>query len=427
MKKFLSVALALSVVLSLCLACFAGCSSNKTPLDPNNPTVVTMWHNYGGIMQETMDVLIDAFNASVGKEKGIIVKVTAVSSSSELAKNLNMILDDDPAAMEMPNIAIAYPKTAIALAERDMLADLSLYFNPEKLSLYVDEFVEEGKVGDALYVFPVAKSTEVLFVNQTLFDRFSSATGVGIESLSTYEGICDAAIRYHDWCGKALFTADSWFNIFSVVGQQTGDSFIKDEELQTESNTYKYLYGMFSDAVAKGGIRIYSGYSSDLSNTGDIICALGSTAGILYYGDSITYADNTKEAVDYTILPYPTINGGEKIALQRGSGMIVKKSTEAEEYASSVFLEWLTMPEQNMRFITNTGYLPVTKEAYDTIVNGSIPNIENVNIKKLLTTAVEMQKSYRFYIPPIYDGFDSQSDAFEADFKATVGALMPKD
>lgn len=423
MKKL--VTLLFVIVLSIPLM-MTGCNSNKTPLDPQNPITITMWHNYGGDMQESMDVLVDTFNAGVGKERGIIVNVAAVSSSSELTENLNMIIDDDPAAMEMPNISVAYPKTAVRLAEKNLLADLSGYFTKDKLEKYVDAFVEEGRINDALYVFPVAKSTEVLFLNQTLFDRFSEATGVTIDSLSDFEGICDASIKYYEWCGKPFFTADSWFNLFSAACEQTGSGFVKDKALQTENDTYKSLYAKISEAVEKGGIIIYSGYSSDLSKTGDILCSLGSTAGIIFYGDSITYSDNTSEKVDYTILPYPTVTGGEKIALQRGNGMVVKKATAAEEYACAVFLEWLTQPEQNMKFITNTGYLPVTREAFNGIVNGGMPQVENVNIEKLLTAAVEMQKSYKFYIPPVYDDFDAQSKGFEAEFKANVGALSPK-
>ena len=52
--------------------------------------------------------------------------------------------------------------------------DLNQYFTPQELSAYIPEFLEEGRLnGDHLYVFPTAKSTEVLFVNTTIFDRFA--------------------------------------------------------------------------------------------------------------------------------------------------------------------------------------------------------------------------------------------------------------
>ena len=63
MKKFISLLLCLSVL----IAGITGCN-NK--LNPNNPVTLTMWHNYGGEMQQMMDLLIDEFNATIGKEKG---------------------------------------------------------------------------------------------------------------------------------------------------------------------------------------------------------------------------------------------------------------------------------------------------------------------------------------------------------------------
>ena len=93
MKKI--IILLLCLVMLLCT--FTGCGE-KDILDPDHPVTLTMWHNYGGDMQETMDYLIDQFNSTIGKEKGIVINVTAISSSSELNKSLDMIVNDDPGA-----------------------------------------------------------------------------------------------------------------------------------------------------------------------------------------------------------------------------------------------------------------------------------------------------------------------------------------
>ena len=196
MKKVLSL---LIIVFLLC-GLFAGCS--KSPLDPKNPVTLTMWHNYGGDMQATMDYLIDQFNSTVGKDKGIIINVEAISSSSELNKSLAMIADDDPGAPDMPDIFTGYPKVAIQFQEKGMLANLDEYFTEDELSKYVDEFVAEGRLSDGgLYVFPIAKSTEVLYVNMTLFNEFAAATGASADDLATFEGIARLSKSYYDWCG----------------------------------------------------------------------------------------------------------------------------------------------------------------------------------------------------------------------------------
>ena len=43
--------------------------------------------------------------------------------------------------------------------------------------------------------------------------------------------------------------------------------------------------------------------------------------------------------------------------------MVVVKSDEKREYASVEFLKWFTDAQRNLQFSTESGYLPVKKEA----------------------------------------------------------------
>lgn len=417
-------AAALTLILAL-----SGCGGGAdAPLNPKEPVTLTMWHNFGGDMQTTIDALIDEFNSTVGKEQGIIINVTAISSSAELQKTLNMIAAGDPGAPDMPHITTAYPKTAILFQQKGMLANLDNYFTQEDLSGYIPSFVDEGRFEDGLYVFPIAKSTEILFVNQTLFDRFAAETGVTMDCFHTFEGLADAAQKYHDWTdaqtpdvegdGKAFYTADSWLNLAQAGMMQQGDALFDNEALNLDGSTYAHIWNTICPPLITGAFSNYDGYSSDLSKTGDVVCSTGSSAGILFYGDTITYQDGTVEQVEYSILPFPVFEGGEKRAIQRGNGMMVAKSDEAHEYASTVFLRWFTAPEQNMRFISSTGYLPVTQDAFENRMDAEIAQVEDYRIKKMLVAVTEMYQSYEFFVAPTFEVFDSMSAAYEKDFKS---------
>ena len=414
MKKIIALILALMLL----LGCLAGCE-NASPLDPDKPVTLTMWHNYGGDMQQTMDYLIDQFNSTVGREQGIVIDVTAISSSSELNKSLTMIVNGDPGAPDMPDIFTGYPKLAIQFLEKDMLADLDNYFTGDELAAYVEAFVEEGRLQDGgLYVFPIAKSTEVLYLNQTLFDRFAAETGASADLLSTFEGIAELSRLYYEWSGgKQFYAADSWFNFAEVGMAQLGDSIFAGETLSLDGNNFAHIFETVYAPAVEGGIAIYDGYSSDLSKTGDLVCSTGSSAGILFYGDSITYADGTTERVEYDILPYPVFANGTKTALQRGGGLMVAKSDEKKEYAASVFIKWLTASEQNMDFVANTGYLPVTRQAFEEDINTHMDTVEDPNIKKMLTSVLSMYEEYTFFTAPNYSSFDNDSDTYEKSFK----------
>ena len=414
MKK----AIALLLTLVFLLGCLSGCGTTS-PLNPKEPVTLTMWHNYGGDMQQAMDYLIDQFNSTVGKEQGIVIDVTAISSSSELNKSLTMIVNGDPGAPDMPDIFTGYPKLAIQFWEKGLLTDLDNYFTEDELSAYVEAFVEEGRLSDGgLYVFPIAKSTEVLYVNQTLFDRFADATGASAYMLSTFEGIAELSQMYYEWSGgKQFYAADSWFNFVEVGMAQLGGSIFEGEALSLDGDGFAHIFETVYAPAVEGGIAIYDGYSSDLSKTGDLVCSTGSSAGILFYGDTITYADGAVENVEYSILPYPVFENGTKTALQRGGGLMVAKSEEKKEYAAGVFIKWLTAPEQNMSFVANTGYLPVTRQAFENELSTHMDTVEDPRIRKMLTSVLAMYEDYSFFTAPTYANFDSDSDAFEESFK----------
>ena len=179
MKRFGGIFCVALIMVTL----LSGCSE-PSGLDPKHPVTLTLWHNFGGQMQATMDALVDEFNGTVGKENGVILSVTSISGSASVQEKLTMIAAGDPGAPEMPDITTCYPATASILRAKELLAPLDGPFTQEELDAYLPRFVEEGRLDDGrLYVFPFAKSTEVLFVNQTLFDRFSQAVGVTLDSL----------------------------------------------------------------------------------------------------------------------------------------------------------------------------------------------------------------------------------------------------
>lgn len=424
-KKCKFVLLIISILLPITI--LTGCIRCRL-LDAKKPVTLTMWHNFGGDMQTTMDKLIDEFNSTIGKKKGIIINVTAISSSKELQEKLDMIADGDPGSPALPDIFTAYPKTAIQFQNKDLLVNFDDYFNEEELSKYVPAFVDEGRFGDnGLYVFPFAKSTEIMYLNRTLFDRFSADTDVTIEDLATIEGIVSASMKYYDWTdaqtpdikndGKMFFAADSWLNFVQTSLKQEGAELFHDNRIDLEQEAYTKLWKLIYPAAVKGGIAIYDGYSSDLSKTGDLVCSVGSSAGIIFYGDTITYPNNVVEKVEYNILPYPIMSGGEKVAIQRGNGLCAAKSTKAKEYAASIFVKWFTDPEQNMRFISSTGYLPVTKEAFQDKLKNEITATSDTRIKEMLTASVSMYNEYQFFTAPIFEQFDIIGKEYEKCFK----------
>jgi len=414
--KYITISILCAIILCITAFMLFGRGS-KELLDPQNPVTLTLWHPYSQQMEKCMDDLVKEFNDTVGSEKGIIIETTLTAEAAELNEKLMAAVNKEVIALDFPDLAVIYPRMGITLAENDLLVDYTTLFTDSELKQYVPEFIEEGRLGgDKLYVFPIAKSTEVLYVNKTIFDRFSKDTGVPISQLATMEGILNAADKYYDWISekkpgiakdaKAFFYPVDLMNTAMIGCRQLGEDFIKDRRLNITTPGFKRIWDAYYPPAVKGRVPIFDGIGNSLFATGEIVCAAGTTAGITFYPDSVTYADNTKEKAEYAILPYPVFKGGKKVAMQRGSGICLFKSDEKKEYAASVFIKWFTQPEQNLRFTINTGYIPVTEAAFGEPMEREIEKTENVNMKKIYETISKMQKEYSFYYPPVFDGFE---------------------
>ncbi len=321
---------AILIIVAMLLIPVAILSVNLAQSRNHSPLALTLWHNYGGQMKNTMDELIEEFNNTLGLKKGIIVSVTSISGAETLHEKLTAAANHDPGATPLPDITTAYPKTAMILADKGLLLNLEEQFSRQELSAYIPRFIEEGRLKEGkLYVFPTAKSTEVLLINATIFHRFAQATGAKIEDLRTFEGIKRTAELYYKWTdsqtpdipndGKTFYIPDSLFNLAMIGCEQLDSDFIKEEKIDFSNPISEKVWNIYFESAVKGAFAIYDGYASDLTKTGDIVCSTGSTAGVVFFSPTVTYPDNTTEPAELALLPYPVFEGGKKIAIQRGA------------------------------------------------------------------------------------------------------------
>lgn len=372
-----------TLALTLALTTLTGCGTqkngdkNQVKLDPNNPVSLTVWHYYNGRQEATFDALTEEFNATVGKDTGIYVKGYSHGSVSDLEKAITASLNEEVGAEAMPDIFSSYADTAYAVQQQGKLADLTEYFTEDELSAYVDSYLQEGYFKDdgALYLLPIAKSTEILMINSTDWEPFAEATGVTIEDLATTEGITRVAEEYYNWTdaktpdipddGKAFYGRDSMANYFVLGMKQMGfDIFdVTDGKVtyQTDKEALRRLWDNYYVPYVKGYFAACGKFRSDDVKTGDIIAYTGSISSSAYFPDDVE--DEDTYPITYAVAPAPIMEGGENYKVQQGAGMAVLKSDPQHEYAASVFLKWFTAKEQNLRFVCDTAYMPVLKES----------------------------------------------------------------
>ena len=414
MKKTISLLLCLLSV----MLCLPGCANGDRP-SSGDPVVLTMWHVYGSQTESPLNAAIDQFNNTVGKENGVTINVVSVTSSSAIDKALSASANGEPGAEELPDLFTAYPRVAEIVGQDKLLA-WDNYFTKEELAAFHSEFLSEGRFEGGLLMLPVAKSTEAFYLNKTLFDRFSADTGVTENDLRTIGGMLNTAKIYYDWSGGQSFMQFNDFYHYAYIGMKAfGSEWIADGKLQL-NDTFEKVWDPLAETAIYGGICLDDGYAASRWKTVEIISNIGSTADILYQPREVVYADNTTEAISSIALPYPVFNSDTAGVVHRGGGLFaVKNSDERKNYGAYLFARWLTEEENNLDFVTDAGYLPVTDAALDALFL-DLSVVENADYHSLYHAVDIMVQNYEMYALPIYDGASEIQLNFEKNVKAVL-------
>lgn len=415
MKK--SIAIAISLFLSL--TAFQGCAQNTAP-SPENPVTLNMWHVYGSQTKSPLNSVIDEFNSTVGTENGITVNVVSVTSSSAIDKALSASANGEPGAEVMPDLFTAYPRV-VEIVGKDTLLPWDRYFTEKELSAFHAEFLSEGYFDDALLMLPIAKSTEVFYLNKTVFDRFSADTGIDATSLCTFDGVFDAARRYYDWSdGQDFMQINDYYNYAYVGMKAYGSELVRSGRLRLDDDAFRKIWEPLAGTAIYGGICLEDGYAAARWKTAEVIANTGSTADVLYQPAEIIYPDNTTEAIESLSLPYPTFGEAYSGVIYRGGGLFaVDSEDERKNQAAYIFAKWLTDREHNLDFVTNAGYLPVTDAAFDALF-ADLGRIEKENYRGIYTTVNSMLDAYSFLALPLYAGASDIQLDFEANVKTVL-------
>lgn len=184
----------------------AGCGGSKTLLSPKDPTMLSIWHVYGEQADSPMNRLLTEFNDTVGREKGILLNVTNMTNSAAIGGQLQDAKVGKPGALDLPDLFSAHSADASALGIEN-LVDWNDWFTAEDMAAYVPGFVQDGMIDGRQVVFPVSKSTQLIFLNGSQYARFAADTEAQLSTLATWDGFFEMAGAYRQWSQGKPFCA----------------------------------------------------------------------------------------------------------------------------------------------------------------------------------------------------------------------------
>ncbi len=457
-------AMATSMTLALLLA---SCSSESTPTTNNSSNsnsssssnssstsnsgeklTLELWHYYNANTKDNFDALVQEFNDTVGAEHNVEVEAYSYSAVSDLAAALVSSANQEVGMSDLPHIFAAYTDTALLLDNLGVIATVEDYFTDAELALFQQDFLNEGRFDGqgSLKMIPVAKSTELLFLNETDFADFAEATGTSLEDMATWEGLAQVAQRYYHWTddltphveedGLALFGLDSEANFMLVATEQLGEEmYLFDGDSVSfglsESGASRIWENLFVPYI-NGYYAGYGSYRSDDVKSGDLLAYVGSTSSVYYFPTQVQRGREDATNITGVAVAYPYFQGQDPVVVQQGAGMVVSKTTPEEEEASALFLKWFTDVNNNLDFAVSTGYIPVQNQAMS--LGGVLEVLENSGeIPNVVKTCIEatyevMMPNYEFYASRPFDGsYDTRNILADSVTDAITTGLEQRD
>mgnify|MGYP001541391457 CR=1 FL=1 len=308
-NKFLPRVLAAAAAMML----LAGCGSKADPgFSPANPVNITIWTYYNGEQLEAFNALVDEFNSTVGKEQGITVESSSHGSVTDLEN---------------------YADTAYALDEMGQIADLSDYLSEEDRAAFIEDYLSEGDFSGSgsIKIFPVAKSVELLFLNETDWEPFAAATGATYDDLATIEGLVSVAERYYEWTdaqtpdipndGRAFFGRDAMANYMLIGAKQLGCTIFDAQDgsmtLNFDHDAVRTLWDNYYVPFIKGYFSASGRFRSDDVKTGNIIAYVGSSSSATFFPTQVIADDMDSHDITRKALESPKFANGETTPCSR--------------------------------------------------------------------------------------------------------------
>ena len=332
-------------------------------------TDVQLWHAMDGALGTQLEQVVQRFNAAqkdyrvTAVYKGSYDETLAAGLAARLAGKAPHVLQ----VYDVGTANMAAAKGAIRPVHQ-VMREAGEKFDSNAFVPAVASFYSDSKGN--LLALPFNTSTPVLYVNRDAFD----ASGVDARKpIKTWYDLQDALLEVREKsqvpCGLTT-TWPSWVMLENTLAWH-------NEEFATRNNGYDGLDAqlVFNTRLAIRHLSLMTAWSkskiftySGRRDEGERRFARGECASLT--ASSASYANVAQNAkFRFAVLPLPhydDINKAPYNTLMGGAGLWVLSGKSAAEYKGVArFFAFLSQPEIQAQWHQATGYLPITRAAYE--------------------------------------------------------------
>ena len=332
-------------------------------------TEIQFWHAMEGQLGTDLNQIADQFNASQSQYK--IVPVFKGTYDQTLAAGISAFRAGDPPAIlqvyEVGTATMMSAKKAIVPAYQ-VMKDAGVPFSEKDFVPTIASYYSDAKTGH-LVSMPFNSSTPILYYNKDAFRKAGlnpdappktwpevaadaaklKASGMSCGFTTGWQGWVQVE-NYSAWHAAPIATKNNGFDGLNAeleINKPLQVAHIAFLQKMVKDGTFTYV-GRKDEATAK----FYSG------DCGIMMTSSGSLANIAQYA---------KFSFGTGMMPYdPSVKGAPQNAIIGGASLWVLSGKSADTYKGVArFFSYLTSPPVAAKWHQETGYLPVTKAAFN--------------------------------------------------------------
>jgi sn-glycerol 3-phosphate transport system substrate-binding protein len=331
-------------------------------------TDIMWWHAMSGELGRQLDKLAADFNASQSEYR-IVPSYKGNYTETVTAAIFAFRSRSQPAIVQVNEIATAtmmaakgaiYPVFELMRDEQEPFSPAA--YLPAVTGYYAD-------VAGNMLSFPFNASTPILYYNKNLFrsagldpetaPKTWPEVGAAAKKLRASGAVCGFTTSWPSWINVENFSA---FHNLAVSTKANGFDGLDAVLIFNNPVMVRHIAQLVEWQAGK--VFDYSGRGTSAEPRFQ-----NGECGI-FIGSSATRADiraNSKFEVGYGILPYwPDVEGAPQNSIIGGATLWVLRDRPRAEYKGvAKFFGYLSKPEVQAAWHQNTGYLPITRAAFD--------------------------------------------------------------
>jgi multiple sugar transport system substrate-binding protein len=333
---------------------------DETAASTGEPVEIMFWHGQTQGPAELLQDMIDEFNQS--HPDVVVSKDSGGVNSDRMLQKVTAGLQAD----NYPDIAYIYGSDLANLAGGEQLVDLTEAIDNGDLDW--DRFVEAGTeavtVDDRPRAVPAFIDNLAVVYNKKIFDEagvdYPTDDWTWDDFVATAAELNDpdAGIAGFGWPGTG--DEDTTWRIWPLIWQQGGEIVSEDgESVGFDGEPGEAALDVVAQAADDGSVYIDSTAGSERMQQ---LFASGKMA--MNVAGPYTLPEYVDAKIDYGVVSMPSF-GDEHTTIAGPDTWAIFDNGEERVAAALEFMDWFSEPEQQLRWITEAGSLPLTTDVED--------------------------------------------------------------